>query len=75
MSRRTDWVEEVEKDNENQIMLKKWLEIRVMKKEQLLIGVKEEIIEKIKKIRSRWWWSSKNSGRDEKCRGKSVKKW
>ena len=53
MSRRTDWVEEVEKDNENQIMLKKWLEIRVMKKEQLLIGVKEEIIEKIKKIRSR----------------------
>jgi len=53
LSRRTDWVEEVEKDNENQIMLKKWLEIRVMKKEQLLIGVKEEIIEKIKKIRSR----------------------
>jgi len=53
LSRRIDWVEEVEKDNENQIMLKKWLEIRVMKKEQLLIGVKEEIIEKIKKIRSR----------------------
>jgi len=53
LSRRTDWVEEVEKDNENQIMLKKWLEIRVMKKKQLLIGVKEEIIEKIKKIRSR----------------------
>jgi len=53
LSRRTDWVEEVEKDNENQIMLKKWLEIRVMKKEQLLIEVKEEIIEKIKKIRSR----------------------
>ena len=36
-------------------MLKKeWLEIRMMEKEQLLIeGVKEEIIEKIKKIRSK----------------------
>ena len=33
LSKRVDWVEEVEKDNENQVMLKKeWLEIRVMEK-------------------------------------------
>jgi len=51
LSKRVNWVEEVERDKENQIMLKKeWLEIRVIKKEQLLIeGAKEEIIEKIKK--------------------------
>jgi len=51
LSRGADWEEGVEKDNENQIMLKKeWLEIRVMEKEQLLIeGAEEEIIEKIKK--------------------------
>jgi len=30
LSKRVDWVEEVEKDNENQVMLKK--EIRVMEK-------------------------------------------
>jgi len=40
----------VERDNENQVMLKKeWLEIRAMEKRQLLIKeVEEEIIEKIK---------------------------
>jgi len=33
MSRRADWAEEVERDNENQVMLKKeWLKIRVIKK-------------------------------------------
>jgi len=47
-----DWIEGVEKDNENQVMLKKeWLEVRVMEKEQLLIkGAEKEIIEKIKKL-------------------------
>ena len=31
LSRRVDWAEEVERDNKNQIMLKKeWLEIRTM---------------------------------------------
>jgi len=51
LSREADLAEGVERDNENQIMLKKeWLEIRVMEKEQLLIEeAKEEIIEKIKK--------------------------
>ena len=51
LSRGADWEEGVEKDNENQIMLKKeCLEIRVMEKGQLLIeGAEEEIIEKIKK--------------------------
>ena len=34
LSRRTDWAEEVERDNKNQVMLKKkWLEIRVIEKE------------------------------------------
>jgi len=38
LSRRVSWANEVEKDNENQVMLKReWLEIRVMEKEQLLI--------------------------------------
>ena len=31
LSRRVDWMEGVEKDNENQVMLKKeWLEVRAM---------------------------------------------
>ena len=51
LSRRVDWAERVERDNENQVMLKReWLEIRVVEKEQLLIEeAEEEIIEKIKK--------------------------
>jgi len=51
LSKRANWAERVEKDNENQVMLKKeWLEIRAMEKGQLLIeGTEEEIIEKIKK--------------------------
>ena len=51
LSRRADWAKEVERDNENQIILKKkWLEIRAMEKMQLLIEeAEEEIIEKIKK--------------------------
>jgi len=52
LSRRTNWTEEVERDNKNQVILKKkWLEIRAMKKKQLLIEEAEkEIIEKIKKL-------------------------
>ena len=52
LSRRTNWTEEVERDNKNQVILKKkWLEIRAMKKKQLLIAEAEkEIIEKIKKL-------------------------
>ena len=48
MSRRIDWTEEVEKDNENQVMIKKeQLEIRAIEKGQLLIeGAEEEIIER-----------------------------
>jgi len=43
---------EVERDNENQMMLKKeWLKIKAIEKEQLLIKKAEkEIIEKIKKL-------------------------
>jgi len=34
-SRRADWVEGIEKNNKNQVMLKReWLEIRVMEKKQ-----------------------------------------
>ena len=55
LSRRVDWVEGVKRDNKNQVMLKKkWLEIRVMEKGQLLIErAKEEIIEKIKNQKQR----------------------
>ena len=52
LSRRTNWTEEVKRDIKNQVILKKkWLEIRAMKKKQLLIAEAEkEIIEKIKKL-------------------------
>jgi len=55
LSRRTDWAEEVKRDNKNQVMLKReWLEIRAMKKRQWLIKrAKEDIIEKIKKLKAR----------------------
>ena len=50
-----DWAEGVERDNENQIILKrKWLEIKAMDRKQWLIeGAKEDIIEKIKKSEAR----------------------
>ena len=52
MSRRVDWAEEVEKDNENQVMLKEeWLEIRAM--EQLIEGLEKEIVKKIKEVRDK----------------------
>jgi len=52
LNRRADWAEEVEKDKENQVMLKKeWLEIRAIEKGRLLIKrAEEEIIKKIKKL-------------------------
>jgi len=47
LSRRVDWAEGVEKDNENQIMVKEeWLEVRAI--EQLIEGLEQEIVEKIK---------------------------
>ena len=50
LSRRVDWTEGVERDNENQVMLKKeWLEVRMM--EQLVEGPEKEIVKKIKKAR------------------------
>ena len=52
LSRRVDWVEGVERDNENQVMLKEeWLEVRVM--EQLVEGLGEEIVKKIKEARDK----------------------
>ena len=42
----------MEKDNENQVILKKeWLEIRAM--EQLVEGPEEEIVKKIKEARDK----------------------
>ena len=50
LSRRVDWAEGVEKDNENQIMVKEeWLEVGAM--EQLIEGPEQEIVKKIKEIR------------------------
>ena len=52
LSRRVDWAEEVEKDNENQVMVKEeWLEVRAM--EQLIEGLDEGIIKKIKEARDK----------------------
>ena len=42
----------MERDNKNQVMLKKeWLEIRTI--EQLVEGLEEEIVKKIKKVRDK----------------------
>ena len=52
LSRRVDWAEGVERDNENQVMLKKeWLEVRVM--ERLVEGPEEEIVKRIKEARDK----------------------
>ena len=52
LSRRVDWVEGLEKDNENQIMLKEeWLEVRAM--EQLVEGPEKEIVQKMKEARNK----------------------
>ena len=52
LSRRVDWAEEVEKDNENQVMVKEeWLEVRAI--EQLIEGPDEGIIKKIKDARDK----------------------
>ena len=45
LSRRVDWAEGVERDNENQVMLKKeWLEIRAI--EQLIEKTEEKIVKR-----------------------------
>ena len=52
LSRRVDWAEGVERDNKNQVMLKKeWLEVRAM--EQLVEELEEEIVKKIKETRDK----------------------
>ena len=52
LSRRVDWAEGVERDNKNQVMLKKeWLEVRAI--EQLVEGLEEEIVKKIKEVRDK----------------------
>jgi len=52
LSRRVDWTERVERNNENQVMLKKeWLEVRAM--EQLVEGPEREIVKRIKEARDK----------------------
>jgi len=52
LSRRVDWAEGVEKDNENQVMVKKeWLEVRAI--ERLIEGPEEEIVKRIKEARDK----------------------
>ena len=52
LSKRVDWTEGVEKDNENQVMLKEeWIEVRLM--EQLVEGPEKEIVKKIKEARDK----------------------
>ena len=52
LSRRVDQIEGVERDNENQVMLKEeWLEVRAM--EQLVEGLEQEIVRKIKEARDK----------------------
>jgi len=52
LSRRVDWAKGVERDNENQVMLKEeWLEVRAM--EQLVEEPEEEIVKKIKEARDK----------------------
>jgi len=52
LSRRVDWAEGVERDNENQVILKEeWLEVRAM--EQLIEGPEKEIVKKIKEVKDK----------------------
>ena len=52
LSRRVDWAERVERDNKNQVILKReWIEVRAM--EQLVEGPEEEIVKKIKEARDK----------------------
>ena len=52
LSRRVDWAEGVEKDNENRVMLKEeWLEVRAM--ERLIEGPEEEIVKRIKEAKDK----------------------
>ena len=52
LSRRVDWAKIVERDIENQVMLKEeWLEVRAM--EQLIEGPEEEIVKKIKEAKDK----------------------
>ena len=52
LSRRVDWAEGVEKNNENQVMVKEeWIEVRAM--EWLIEGPEEEIVKRIKKARDK----------------------
>ena len=52
LSRKVDWAKGVERDNENQVMLKEeWLEVRAM--EQLIEGPEEEIVKRIKEARDK----------------------
>ena len=52
LSRRVDWAERVERDNENQVILKEeQLEIRAMK--QLVEGLEKEIVKRIKEARDK----------------------
>ena len=52
LSRRVDWAKGMERDNENQVMLKtEWIEVRAM--EQLVEGPEEEIVKKIKEMRDK----------------------
>ena len=56
LSRRVDQVKKLERENKNQVILKKeLLEIKVIKKGQLLIEKAEEgILEKIKKLKAKY---------------------
>ena len=52
LSRRVDWAERVERDNENQVMLKReQIEVRAI--EQLVKEPEEEIVKKIKEVRDK----------------------
>ena len=52
LSKRVDWAEGVERDNENHVILKEeWLEVRVM--EQLVERPKKEIVKRIKEARDK----------------------
>ena len=69
LSKRVNWAEGIERDNKNQVMLKKeWLEIRVIEKEQLLIEeAKKEIIKVKVLINNRWQIEDKLMLKERKC--------
>jgi len=74
LSKKSDWTIGVDRNNEEQTLLKpKWFEVRVMEKRQVLIEEAEkEVLEKIKYQKQRMMWLKQWI--NDKSRGKTIER-